>query len=191
VEFPAASPYVLAVGGTTLETDTTGERFGEIGWSYSGGGQSLYEVQPPPQADFGVAGGQGSRNVPDVSYLADVSDGVSVYVTFDYPYYSYSSWYQVGGTSVGAPQWAGILALANSGRVKAGKKTVAESYTYGALDAIYGLAKSNYQKNYYDVTKGANGFCGTACVANSGYDLVTGLGSPKINSLVPALIAAP
>lgn len=123
VLYPAASPYVLAVGGTSPETNLAGARYGESAWSYSGGGQSLYEMKPAPQSNFGLRAGTPFRTVPDVAYMGDPVQGVAVYST-----YPSGGWYQVGGTSAGAPQWAAILAIINGERVKAGKKTLAESY---------------------------------------------------------------
>jgi subtilase family serine protease len=188
VSYPAASPYVLAVGGTSPETNMAGARYGESAWSYSGGGQSLYEMKPAPQSDFGLRAGTRLRTVPDVAYMGDPVQGVAVYSTYSLGAGSSGGWYQVGGTSAGTPQWAAILAIINGERVKAGKKCLAESYSYGTLDAIYSLARNQYEQAFNDVQSGANGYCGKACIAGPGYDVVTGLGSPIIRNLVPALI---
>ena len=188
VSYPAASPYVLAVGGTSPETNLAGARYGESAWSYSGGGQSLYEMKPPPQSDFGLRAGTRLRTVPDVAYMGDPVQGVAVYSTYSLGAGSSGGWYQVGGTSAGTPQWAAILAIINGERVKAGKKCLAESYSYGTLDAIYSLARNQYEQAFNDVQSGANGYCGKACIAGPGYDVVTGLGSPIIRNLIPALI---
>jgi subtilase family serine protease len=190
VQYPAVSANVLAVGGTSPETNLAGARYGESAWSYSGGGQSVYESKPVPQLGFGLRAGIPFRTVPDVAYMGDPVQGVAVYSTYSTGTMLSGGWYQVGGTSAGAPQWAAILAIINGERMKAGKKTLAESYAYGTLDAIYSLARNQYEKNFYDVQRGANGYCGKACIASPGYDVVTGLGSPNIANLVPALIAA-
>jgi subtilase family serine protease len=189
VFYPASSPYVLAVGGTSPETNLAGAHYGESAWSYSGGGQSRYEMKPTPQLNFGLRAGVPFRTVPDVAYMGDPVQGVAVYATNNVGSMPGGAWYQVGGTSAGSPQWAAILAIINGERVKAGKKSLAESYSYGTLDAIYSLARDQYGQAFYDVQRGANGYCGKACIAGPGYDVITGLGSPNIKNLVPALIA--
>src|SRR5262249_49013509 len=75
-EWPAASPYVLAVGGTTLLLDSSNNRSSETAWSGSGGGTSRYYSEPSFQSGFQSSG---RRGVPDVSYLADPNTGVLVY----------------------------------------------------------------------------------------------------------------
>src|SRR5262249_14398572 len=107
VEYPAASPYVLAVGGTTLNLSSDGTWGGESAWSGSGGGVSAYEGRPSYQG-----GTSGGRVVPDVAYDADPNTGFAVYDS--YKYQGQSGWFVVGGTSAGAPQWAAITAIANS-----------------------------------------------------------------------------
>ena len=190
VSYPASSPNVLAVGGTSPETNLAGAYYGESAWSYSGGGQSVYEMKPLPQIGFGLRAGTPFRTVPDVAYMGDPVQGVAVYSTYAMGATLSGGWYQVGGTSAGTPQWAAILAIVNSERIKAGKKSLAESYSYGTLDAIYSLARTQYDQVFFDVQRGANGYCGKACIAGPGYDVVTGLGSPNIRNLVPALIRA-
>lgn len=191
VSYPASSPYVLAVGGTSPETNLAGARYGEAAWSYSGGGESRYETKPVPQLDFGLRAGVPLRTVPDVAYMGDPVQGVAVYATNNSGAMPSSAWYQVGGTSAGTPQWAAILAVVNGERIKAGKKCLAESYSYGTLDAIYSLGRTQYSQTFYDVQRGANGYCGKACIAGPGYDVVTGLGTPNVKNLVPALISGP
>ena len=174
-EYPAASPNVIAVGGTTLNgcSGTSCAHFSsETTWSGSGGGVSSVEGIPSFQLSYGgpVFGAAsitaltgGKRGVPDVSFDANPSTGVSVYDSTSYD--GQSGWFTVGGTSVGAPDWAGILA--------AGRSTGATALEGDA--AIFG---GGYHTNLRDVASGTNGSCGTKCTAGSGYDLVTGLGSP-------------
>jgi subtilase family serine protease len=190
VQYPAASPYVLAVGGTSAETNLIGTHYGESAWSYSSGGKSRYEGQPLPQGNFGIRAGVPYRTVPDVAYMGDPVQGVAVYNTFTGDTVT-PGWFQVGGTSAGAPQWAAILAIINAERARRGKKRLSESSSYGTLDAIYSLARSHYEEFFNDVQTGANGYCGKPCIADTGYDAVTGLGTPKIRNLIPALIAVP
>ncbi len=174
-EYPAASPNVMAVGGTTLNgcsgTSCSGFK-SETTWSGSGGGASAVEQVPAYQTAYTgpVFGAStislltaGKRGIPDVSFEASPSTGVSIFdSTRDQ---GQSGWFTVGGTSIGAPNWAGILA---AGRA-AGQTALQGS------SAIY---SGGYTTNLRDITSGTNGTCGTDCTAGTGYDLVTGLGSP-------------
>jgi subtilase family serine protease len=182
VSYPSASPYVTAVGGTTLSISSTGGRLSETAWSGSGGGSSAGEATPGYQAGFAPGA---TRGVPDVSYNADPSTGVYVYDSAP----GWGGWYEVGGTSAGAPQWAGLFALVNQGRASAGKTALGTGQTFGVNSALYKLAGGSSYTNasggFFDVTAGSNGLSATA-----GYDLVTGLGSPVANKLIPALINA-
>ena len=187
VEYPAASPGVVAVGGTTLKTDSYGNYLSETAWSGSGGGQSAYEVEPLYQASYPIPNDpQGVRGVPDVAYDANPNTGFAVYDSVRY--YGQSGWWVVGGTSAGAPQWAALFAIANSMRVAASKRTL--SSTNGAVYSV-ATGASAYSSNFHDITSGTNGNCGTLCTAASGYDYVTGLGSPKANNVIPALVNLP
>ncbi len=176
-EYPAASPNVMAVGGTTLNGCTTGTSpscsgfSSETTWSGSGGGASTVEPIPGYQSNYtgpvygastigALAGGQ--RGIPDVSFDANPSTGVSVYDSTLYQ--GQSGWFTLGGTSVGAPDWAGILAAGAA----AGKT---------ALQGDRAVYSGGYSTNLRDITSGSDGSCST-CSAGPGYDLVTGLGSP-------------
>ncbi|MDE1829953.1 MAG: hypothetical protein KGI25_06505 [Thaumarchaeota archaeon] len=188
VEWPAASPYVIAVGGTTLNVGSSGQWSSETAWSGSSGGLSAYEPKPSYQNNF-VSGSQ--RAVPDVSYDGDPNTGVYVYDSD--PINGQSGWWVVGGTSAGAPQWAGVSAIVNS----QGAKLVSASF--GTSSAFYDAAvgaesnpqTSPYVATYHDITSGTNGNCGTLCTAGLGYDEVTGLGSPQVNNLIPYLVPSP
>jgi subtilase family serine protease len=181
VNYPAASPYIVAVGGTTAYGDSNANYQSETAWSGSGGGISAYEAEPTWQSNVGIAS-NGKRAVPDVAYDADPNTGFSVYDSFSYN--GQTGWFNVGGTSAGSPQWAGLLAIANSMRVAQGKATLNLS---GAN--LYSAASSAYSWNYHDVTSGTNGTCGAICTATSGYDYVTGGGSPVANNLINTLAA--
>lgn len=182
-EYPAASRYVVSVGGTTLSSDTAGNYIGEAAWSGSGGGVSNVEAEPAGQTAWPVPVA-GKRGVPDVSYDANPSSGFAVYDSVTYQ--GQAGWFQVGGTSAGAPQWSALVAIANSLRTAAGKKSLSGTY-----DTLYTVGKTAYGSDFHDVTTGSNGNCGSICNAAGGYDYVTGLGSPIAPALVQALVARP
>ena len=101
--WPAASPKVIAVGGTHIRLSSSGTFVSETAWDGSGGGISVYEKEPAYQKTYNISRSHGMRATPDVAYNADPSSGFSVYHA--------GGWYVVGGTSAGAPQWAAIAAL--------------------------------------------------------------------------------
>jgi subtilase family serine protease len=177
VLYPAVSRYVTGVGGTSLYLDSLGNVKGETAWSGSGGGKSSYEFEPSYQTGYRYPYGAtiqsgGMRGVPDVSYDANPNTGVSVYDSAGYQ--GQAGWFLVGGTSAGAPQWAALAAIVNSGRTI--MTTLSDSTIYSAA------ASALYAANYRDITSGSNGYSAT-----TGYDFVTGLGSPLASSLVPYL----
>ena len=160
VEYPAASPYVTAVGGTSLSTASNARGWTESVWSTSGSegtgsGCSAYEPKPSWQTDSGCSG----RTVADVSAVADPATGVAVYVT-----YGASGWQVYGGTSAASPIIAAVYALAGA----PGANTTPASDVYADPSGLY------------DVTSGSNGNCSPAylCTAGTSYDGPTGLGTP-------------
>jgi subtilase family serine protease len=156
VIWPSTSSNVVAVGGTSLVLNPGGTVVSETGWSGSGGGVSTYETEPQYQITYNVPGANGKRAVPDVSYNSDPATGFPVYDSTAYN--GQTGWFQVGGTSAAAPQWAAIhsLGLSVSG------------------NNLYQDAKWSGSTYFRDITSGSNG----AYSAASGYDFVTGLGSP-------------
>jgi subtilase family serine protease len=154
VEFPAASQYVTAVGGTSLTK--SGSTFSETAWSGAGSGCSAYIAKPSWQTDSGCA----RRTVADVSAVADPNTGVAVYDS--YKYQGRAGWMVFGGTSVAAPVVAGVYALAGNGR------TIDPSFPYSHTSALH------------DITSGSNGSCSGSylCTSLAGFDGPTGLGTP-------------
>ena len=176
---PASSPNVLAVGGTTLNLDSSGNILSESAWSGSGGGISAYETQPSYQSGV-VTQSTTARTNPDVAYDANPSTGFPIYNSFTNP--ASTPWAQFGGTSDAAPQWAALIAIADQGRALAGLGAL-DGHTQ-TLPLLYTLPSSDF----HDITTG--GSTGTpAYRATAGYDLVTGLGTPLANKIVPDLIA--
>jgi hypothetical protein len=169
--WPAISPNILAVGGTSLTLDSNNNISKETGWSGSGGGISPYEAQPSYQVGV-VTQSSKFRTNPDVSYNADPNTGVYVYDS-----YGAGGWLQIGGTSAGSPQWAGLIAIADQGRTLNGLPTL-QSFN-DTLTDLYKLSSSDFN----DITSGSNG----GYSAGPGYDLVTGLGSPFANKIVADL----
>ena len=118
--YPAYSPNVLAVGGTSLTLQGDGSYGGESGWSDGGGGTSTIEAEPAYQAGVQATG---QRTIPDVAIDADPHTGVSVYDSYDDTDGS-GPWMKIGGTSLAAPCWAALIAIADQGRVAAGGTTL-------------------------------------------------------------------
>jgi subtilase family serine protease len=178
VSYPASSPGVLAVGGTTLRVDAFGNHQSESGWGNgsngaSGGGYSNYE--PEPGYQYGVQR-SGRRTVPDVSMDADPNTGCSIYFTA--PSASRSVWTTVGGTSASAPMWAALIAIADQGHALGGRGTLD-----GASQTLPALYSAQMTGDFHDVTQGFNGY-----YAGYGYDLVTGRGSPRAFNIVRDLV---
>jgi subtilase family serine protease len=178
----------------------------EIGWIDSGGGYSILFPRPsyqdtlPPGSTYtGTSAGapgpnSNMRGVPDVAYQASSHTGVLVYLTEPYPPGATSTgcgaenpcdpgWYIVGGTSSGSPQWAGLVAIADQ---MAGRDL-------GLINpALYTIANntSEYAADFHDVTTGCNDtFSPGVYCASTGWDAVTGLGTPDAAHLIPDLIA--
>jgi subtilase family serine protease len=156
-QYPAASRYVTAVGGTSLRRATSARGWDETAWSGAGSGCSAYETKPTWQHDAGCA----RRTIADVSAVADPNTGVSVYDTYGHG--SGVGWLVFGGTSVSAPLVAAVYALAGNGG------TAYAGFPYTHTSALF------------DVTAGSNGSCGGSylCTAVTGYDGPTGLGTPN------------
>jgi subtilase family serine protease len=213
VEWPASDPLVTGVGGTYLCTDaTTGLTVDstsppancqpkanptdarEIGWIDSGGGfshvfskPSYQDTLPSGSTTIGTM-----RGVPDIAYQASSRTGVLVYDTapgdatggLNCPSGNPCSagWYVVGGTSSSCPQWAGLVAIADQ----------IAGHGLGPINPkLYSLANSAaYTSDFYDVTTGNNGANAPTIPgypATTGWDPVTGLGTPNAAALVPDL----
>ena len=205
VEWPASDPLVIAVGGTYLCTDpVTGTAVDstdpptvcqsspgvrEVGWIDSGGGYSILFPRPafqntlPPGSTFvgssvGAPGPNSNmRGVPDIAFQASARTGPLVYDGGE------GGWFIVGGTSCSAPQWAGLIAIADQ---------IAGSDLGYINPALYQLAAGpNYSTYFFDVTTGNNQTTSIpGYLASPGWDAVTGLGTPNAATLLPALAAA-
>lgn len=226
---PAALPSVVAVGGTTLDLNPDGTRANETVWNNNGRGDAaglaseeregatgggcskLFAAQPWQQsvANFAATGCGGKRLDADVSAVADPLTGLDIYDSYacgppcNFPRVE-GGWLTIGGTSLSAPLISSLYALAGGGR--------------GVSDpamTLYGHAADASSR--FDVTEGANGFCGgestaecgepnsvlgdvdcegtTACNAAPGFDGPSGIGTPKglalFEPLLPKAVISP
>ncbi|WP_269938136.1 S53 family peptidase [Arthrobacter sp. HY1533] len=214
VEWPASDPLVTGVGGTYLCTDptaTSGRTVdslvppaacqnnpgqAEVGWTFSGGGFSHVFARPGYQSALpaGSTPIGAMRGVPDIGLQASAGTGALVYLSLppdgqgglmcgSVP--CSTGWYDIGGTSLSCPQWAGLVAIAaqmNGGGL-------------GLINpALYklGANPATYASDFFDVTTGNNTADPTVAgyPATTGWDPVTGLGTPNAASLLPDLVAA-
>lgn len=167
--YPSASPYVVAVGGTTLNLGSNNSYGSETAWSGpatlgSGSGCSKYEPAQPWQTSlltWSETGCGTNRGVDDVAADADPATGAAVYDTFAST--GNTGWSQIGGDSLSAPLIAGVFGLAGG----ASSVAYAAQLPYAHAGALH------------DVTSGSTGNCGTIiCNSAAGYDGPTGLGTP-------------
>jgi subtilase family serine protease len=154
-QYPAASRFVTAVGGTHLVADSSARGWSETAWSGAGSGCSAFEAKPSWQHDTGCT----RRTIGDVSAVADPNTGVSVYDTFNEP-----GFLVFGGTSVSSPIIASVYALAGN-----------------EAAVVFGSRSYSHTAALFDVTSGSNGSCGGSylCTAGPGYDGPTGNGTPN------------
>ena len=184
--FPASSPLVTAVGGTSLYADTNGKYQLETVWNNGlgagGGGESqqfsepLYQKLLPNSAQKAL---RNYRGIPDVAYNADPNTPILIYVGF-FPNPNDNGYYFIGGTSEGSPQWAGIIADANQ----------LAGHPLGFLNLkLYSLAALVGQSQFFhDITIGNNSFNGVpGYAATAGWDLASGWGTPNLGKLVGEL----
>ena len=184
--WPAVSPNVLAVGGTSLNWSGSGTRY-EAAWTGSGGAVSTIEALPTWQSGVTVPslGKATMRTVSDVAFNANPSTGQ--YVALTEKGATTTSWNAYGGTSIGAPQWAGLVAVANARRVLASKAVLGDIHT--TLYKTIAATATSYAAAFADIVDGKNGTC-ASCVAATGYDTPTGLGSPNASALLTALVSS-
>lgn len=162
VNYPASSPYVVAVGGTTLVTGPYGGYSYELAWPGGGGGLSLLERQPAWQS--GVATIPAVRNLPDVSMDADPNSGANVYVG--------GSYLAVGGTSLSAPLALGSWARVESAHGNGVGFASPQLYAARASGAFHDVSALSLSVPY---------------PALPGYDLATGIGTFNVSRAVAAI----
>ncbi len=172
VNYPAASPYVVGVGGTSLLTNSDGSYNSEITWVTGGGGLSQFEGSPYWQASaVSLLGTANLRGVPDIAMDADPNSGATVYVN--------GAPEAVGGTSLSSPLALGVWARAFSNDAKLG---AAGPVLYSLYDGA--TTPATYPKGgFHDISVGANGLY----TALPGDDLTTGLGTFIVDQTVTDL----
>ncbi len=186
VGYPAASPNVVAVGGTALYVNAPGAYLGESVWGNEdndgagSGGISQFESQPSYQT--GKVNGASSqfRTTPDVSLDADPITGVYVVDTL-------TGSGQVGGTSLSSPMMSGIIAVANAVRVSNQLPLLNSTSPTQTLSLFYSAPENSI---FHDISTGISNDVefgtnfGNGFAAAPGYDIATGLGSPIANNLI-------
>ncbi|HLY33302.1 MAG TPA: S53 family peptidase [Jatrophihabitantaceae bacterium] len=214
VEWPTSDPLVTSVGGTYLCTDPTNTTSrvvdsgdppvncisnpgqAEVGWIDSGGGFSHVFGTPAYQSTLpaGSTPIGSMRGVPDIALEASSRTGGLVYLTLPPDGNGglncggtpcSTGWYDIGGTSLSCPQWAGFVALAD--QMNGGD--------LGLINpALYKVAANStqYANDFFDVTVGNNQTDSSVpgYSASTGWDPITGLGTPNVANLVPDLVAA-
>jgi subtilase family serine protease len=170
----------------------------EVGWIDAGGGFSSVFARPSYQNTLpagSTAIAAGTRGVPDIALQASAGTGDLIYLSLPpdgnggllcagVP--CSTGWYDIGGTSLATPQWAGLAAIAD--QINGGG--------LGPLNPLlYKIAADpgKYASDFFDVTVGSNGAFAPdipGYPATTGWDPVTGLGTPNAANLVPALVAA-
>jgi subtilase family serine protease len=172
--YPASDPLVTSVGGTNLFMQDNGTYTSEDVWNDSDPSLCPFGCG---SGVFGATGGAPSlvfpgRSTSDVGYNASVYTAVMTYISFPGVQ---PGFYFTGGTSEGAPQWAGIIAGADQ----------SAGHALGYLDRKLAsiAAGRRYSSDFHDVTVGQNGFYGPGESAGVGYDMPTGYGSPNVANL--------
>jgi subtilase family serine protease len=215
VWWPASDPLVTGVGGTYLCTDATNTvarvvdsvsppsacqshpGAAEVGWIDAGGGFSSVFSKPAYQnvLPAGSTSIGSMRGVPDIGLQASSRTGALVYISLPPDGNSglicgsapcSTGWFDIGGTSLSCPQWAALVAIADQ----------SAGHGLGLINpALYSIAANPFQyaNDFFDVTTGNNGaFAPTVpgYPATTGWDPVTGLGTPNAANLIPDLVAA-
>lgn len=178
VEYPSACKSVLSVGGTSLYLTSTNKRSNETTWNSGGCGTSKYILAPTYQSDIATK----YRQTCDISFVGNPQTGIFMYHK--------GQWWSGGGTSVSAPCIAGILAIADQLRAIVGKPmlTTVDNKPNSVQMCMYKTIYTTptiYNACFNDVLIGVDG----KFTAKVGYDLPTGLGSPKADGLCAQLAA--
>jgi len=188
VGYPASSPWVTAVGGTSLTADTSGNWQSEVVWNgYGAGGGGVSQLFPQPSWQRGLPKSDqtmlaGHRGIPDVAYNADPETSILIYASFAGLYGP--GYYFIGGTSEGSPQWSGIAADFNQVAGRPMGFLNSKLYLLGELGLLALVS--------HDITSGDNAYNGVpGYSATVGWDLASGWGTPRLAALGKALAELP
>jgi len=182
VEYPASSPYAVAVGGTDLFSNVDGSYLGEQAWQSGGGGLSQFEYSPAWEQGVQPIGttpaGYSFRGVPDIAYDAALETGALLWQG--------GSQYITGGTSLASPLAAGTYARIqnlHAGALGFAAPVLYRAFTNGTPQQIAGPPATELIGPFHDVLQGTNGLY----TALPKYDYTTGLGSIDVARLSAAL----
>ena len=176
--YPASSPYVVGVGGTTLLADSNGNYINEISWNAGGGGVSPVEIPGPwtanadpayPASSVSILGS--GRGVPDVAADADANTGAQIYVNGQPEV--------IGGTSLSSPLWLGVMARLESSHGNGIGFAAPLFYKLYDKANPSGSTSTVATPGFHDIQLGTNGLY----PATPGYDFNTGIGTPDIAAL--------
>jgi subtilase family serine protease len=190
VSFPASSPWVVAVGGTSALSNNDESYLGETAWNSGGGGLSQFENasswSQPVQLTTGILAAGNLRGVPDVAMAADPnSGGYLVYTTQPLQFVngSCSSPCGIGGTSEASPLAMGVYARMLSSHTGLGYASPLLYKNYEQYESgetlVQGPPPTESYGGFHDIISGVNG----AYSAIPGYDYTTGLGTFDISGL--------
>ncbi|HEX3465494.1 MAG TPA: protease pro-enzyme activation domain-containing protein [Candidatus Elarobacter sp.] len=182
VEYPASSPYAVAVGGTDLFSNVDGTYLGEQAWQSGGGGISQFEYSPYWESPTQIVGttpvGLTFRGVPDVAYDAALETGALVWMG--------GTEYITAGTSLASPMAAGVYARMQSAHGNSlgfAAPLFYSVYQKSTPQQIAGPPETELIGPFHDVLQGTNGLY----TALPKYDYTTGMGSFDIAKLYAAL----
>jgi len=201
-----ATYFHVGIGAKCGSNTFNAAHAAEVAWTFSGGGFSRVFSRPSYQAGPLPAGSTpipaSARGVPDIALQASAGTGALVYLSLPPDgtgsNINHTGWYDIGGTSLSCPQWAGLVAIAD----QLNKASHPNEFGLGLINpALYKLAAnaSQYSADFFDINHTAaagveNNNQGDPSVpgypATNGWDPVTGLGTPNAASLIPDLVAA-
>ena len=183
VEYPSASPYVTAVGGTTLWSQVDGTYQGESAWNAGGGGISQFEYSPYWEGGIQTVGttpaGASFRGVPDIAMDGDLQTGMILYT-------SSTGWTVIGGTSLSSPLAAGVWARMLQTHRTLGFAPPQLYHTFSVSTPgtkLLGPPPTIDVGPFHDVISGSNG----AFSAVPNYDYTSGLGTVDVDAMNAAI----
>ncbi|MHB1550772.1 MAG: S53 family peptidase [Vulcanimicrobiaceae bacterium] len=191
VSFPASSPWVTAVGGTTIASNSDGTYLGEVAWNSGGGGVSQFENatswEEPVQVTTGVLAAGNLRGVPDIAMDADPTTGpYDIYAPAPFPDLgplTCTSPCGVGGTSLASPLAMGVYARMLTAHPSLGYAPPVLYHNYVQYESgetlVQGPPPTESYGGFHDIVTGGNG----AFTALPGYDYITGLGTFDVSAL--------